>query len=432
MRAQLLDGTATGVEETVRRLGFLQLDPISVVAPAAAPRPLEPARELVRPGRARPAALGGAEARRVERVPLPGGGPAAPASAHAPARPRARPAAHRVPEGERVVPPVRAAGARAPGAAALARDRGPRADGPRGAPLVGRAEDGADARRAERARRGRRRRPARQAAALGPRRALVPRDGDGAAGRRRSDCCSSAAGARSASGSRRGGCTSTRRPTTGPCRARTTLLSPFDRLDPRPRPRGGALGLPLPDRDLRADGEARVRLLRAADPPRRPADRPDRPGPRPQGRRAARERGLCGAGRSARRLAGGPRSPRRPGSLDRRRGGRAPRLPRPWTRTHRPWHGLRDARDPRGAGAGSRPPAPSRCRSTRPRPTSRTRSASTRATTTRASPTRRGRALQACLASLESADARHRLLLRARRDDDAHAPRQPRRARRLP
>lgn len=33
MRAQLLDGSATGLLETVRRLGFLQLDPISTVAP---------------------------------------------------------------------------------------------------------------------------------------------------------------------------------------------------------------------------------------------------------------------------------------------------------------------------------------------------------------------------------------------------------------
>jgi uncharacterized protein YcaQ len=33
VRAQLLDGSATGVLETVRRLGFLQLDPISTVAP---------------------------------------------------------------------------------------------------------------------------------------------------------------------------------------------------------------------------------------------------------------------------------------------------------------------------------------------------------------------------------------------------------------
>src|SRR5436305_10698134 len=33
VRAQLLDGSASGVLETVRRLGFLQLDPISSVAP---------------------------------------------------------------------------------------------------------------------------------------------------------------------------------------------------------------------------------------------------------------------------------------------------------------------------------------------------------------------------------------------------------------
>jgi uncharacterized protein YcaQ len=34
VRAQLLDGSATTLLDTVRRLGFLQIDPISTVAPA--------------------------------------------------------------------------------------------------------------------------------------------------------------------------------------------------------------------------------------------------------------------------------------------------------------------------------------------------------------------------------------------------------------
>ena len=33
MRAQLLDGSARDLLDTIRRLGFLQLDPISTVAP---------------------------------------------------------------------------------------------------------------------------------------------------------------------------------------------------------------------------------------------------------------------------------------------------------------------------------------------------------------------------------------------------------------
>jgi uncharacterized protein YcaQ len=37
VRAQLLDGSADGVLDTVRRLGFLQLDPIATVAITSAP-----------------------------------------------------------------------------------------------------------------------------------------------------------------------------------------------------------------------------------------------------------------------------------------------------------------------------------------------------------------------------------------------------------
>ena len=33
VRAQLLDGSATNILDTARRLGFLQIDPISTVAP---------------------------------------------------------------------------------------------------------------------------------------------------------------------------------------------------------------------------------------------------------------------------------------------------------------------------------------------------------------------------------------------------------------
>src|SRR5262249_57086411 len=102
-----------------------------------APRALEPTRQLARHRRARPPALGSSGARRVERIPLARGGPAAPEGAHAPARPAARPQTDRLSEGERVLPPLRVTGARGAGPAALARDRGSQAVGPRGAPLAG-------------------------------------------------------------------------------------------------------------------------------------------------------------------------------------------------------------------------------------------------------------------------------------------------------
>src|SRR5439155_18558015 len=52
--------------------------------------------------------------------------------------------------------------------------------------------------------------------------------------------------------------------------------------------------LSLSPGDVRPESEARVRLLRAADPARRPTDRENRPGPRPQDRRVAREHGPLG------------------------------------------------------------------------------------------------------------------------------------------
>ena len=71
---------------------------------------------------------------------------------------------------------------------------------------------------------------------------------------------------------------------------RTALLSPFDRLDPRPDAHGGAVRLRVHARDVQAGRQAPLGLLRAADPPRRPPGREARRDRRPQGLGAARER----------------------------------------------------------------------------------------------------------------------------------------------
>ena len=92
----------------------------------------------------------------------------------------------------------------------------------------------------------------------------------------------------------------------GPVPDRVTFLSPFDRLiHDRARARS-ALGLPLPARDVRPEAEARVRVLRAPRARRRPDRRTRRAAVRPQDRRP---RGARRVGRhlAARRAAREPR-----------------------------------------------------------------------------------------------------------------------------
>ena len=408
MRAQLLDGSATSVLDTVRRLGFLQIDPISTVAPP---------QQLVLWSRLGPydvaeldrllwdeqeaASSGTPSSGRSSRCRSCGRGCAAGERAL-----RARAARRRVPARER-----RASGATSC-ASSSATGRCSRASSrttPRGrgrvAPLVraaasvslmleilhGRGVVAVVGRRngqrlwdlAERwypavetmsAARGR----------AGARGAALPRAGRAA----------DAEGLGGASGC-------DRRPGSG---SRDVPL-PVRPPRPRPRPRGGALRLPLPARDVRAEGEARVRLLRAADPRRRPPRRPHRAALRPQDEDAR------GARRVGRHVACG-RGAREPRDLARRRARACPRIPR---------DALRDARDPRGPGAGPGD--------------GRDHDADLPDLDLRAGGGRRPQGLRLRARREPDADraagvprlargsrARARVLVRARRRDDAHAP----------
>ena len=281
VRAQLLDGTATDVLEHRAAARLPPARPDLDRRAAAAPRPLEPARP--RFDRAELDRLLWEERKLVEWNAFlwPDRGPAAPEGADAPTRPaRSTGGSIAFLKENAVVPPLRAARARAARAAALARDRRPRADAARGAPLVGRAQDGADARRAERARRGRRRRAAWASSASGispsagirrPRRVPLARGASGIFEEKRFRALGVQL-ERGAAGSR------TRTREDGPVPHARHVPVPVRPPDPRPRPGGGALGLLLPARDVRPGGEARVRLLRPADPARRPDRRPDRAG----------------------------------------------------------------------------------------------------------------------------------------------------------
>ena len=217
--------------------------------------------------------------------------------------------AEAVPAGAIESAEVRAPRARTARADAVARARAPRCPCRRAHRLVGhpRPTD-VDAGAPPAARPDRGRRPAERPAALGSRGALVPGDGDGSAGRSPAAPPGEAlprtrrpARERPARRARRRGGRESRQPSHVPVPLRPPRA--------RPRPCRGALGLLLPARDVRPEGEARVRLLRPPHPARRPDHRPHRAGVRPEGR-------ACSASRASspsqgRRQARAPESPQR-------------------------------------------------------------------------------------------------------------------------
>ena len=281
MRAQLLDGSA--------RDGARHGPPHRVPADrpdrdrrdAAAARALEPARR-VRHREARPAALGGAEAVRVERVHLADRDAAAAPGAHA------QPEAAR---SERRDVARRRTRASAATCCASSTERGPllsrEIDDHQGSrretePLVRRPPDRAHARGPAPLRRGRDRRPPQRPARLGSRRALVSRRPSASRCARPSARSTSSASARSASGSCKGEWHAHPDADDGPGARPGHVALAVRPADPRPRRGRSALGLPLPARDVRPAGEARVRLLRAPRARRRPDRRPRRAAVRPQ------------------------------------------------------------------------------------------------------------------------------------------------------
>ena len=176
----------------------------------------------------------------------------------------------------------------------------------RGAPLVGRAEDGTDARRAERARRGRGRRPARQAARLGPRRALVPGDGDdlvGGGGAASEEQAVPLAGR----AARRGRWIAHPDADDGPClpRARrSSRRSTSSSTTATARTSSGTSSTGSRCTCRRRSASTATTCCRSCK--RRPRRRPHRAGARPQGRHA----------RGARHVVGGQAGRRRPAAAE--------------------------------------------------------------------------------------------------------------------
>ena len=310
MRAQALDGSATDVLETVRRLGFLQID---VVAPVERPQHLVLFSRLgpgVRPRRARPAALGGTRALRMGRVHLPDRGPAA--------RPRADPQLPPLAEERRA-----SAGLREFLTENRAFKRYVLREIERNGPLLSRdLEDRSKGEREKHrwwgaskvglmllclhiygeitvvGRQGGERLWDLTSRWWPETETVSIRDADAIREERRFRT----QGVQLVKGEWHAHPDAERRRRPGPCRPPLPLRPP----GLRPRPRRGAVGLPLPARDVRSEGEARVRLLRAAAPGRRPGGRPRGAALRPEDRRARAARSL-GRHVAPRR---GPRRPR--------------------------------------------------------------------------------------------------------------------------
>ena len=305
VRAQLLDGSATDVLSTVRRLGFLQMDPISTVAP---PQYLVLWSRLGRYDRAELDRLLWDEKKLfewnafiwpIEDLPL------LRARMREPwGRAKWRQLAEAVPAGAIESAEVRAPRARTARADAVARARAPRRPCRRAHRLVGHPRPAdVDAGAPPAARPDRRRRPAERPAALGSRGALVPGDGDGSAGRSPAAPPGEAL-PRARRAAREGPARRARRRGGRESRQPRHVPVPLRPPRARPQPCRGALGLLLPARDVRPEGEARVRLLRPPHPSRRPDHRPHRARLRPEDEVLRRRGRLRRARRAGRRRRG--------------------------------------------------------------------------------------------------------------------------------